>query len=406
MMTTTTTTTTISPATTAPLPKYIGYTGYTRPKPLVKVHTERRDIDIRDLFAMHGVNRSPGGALMKKWRKRWLENLPEAFYDQHDNLIVQVGMDKSSTIFTSHTDTVGRDSYSNIYASNGILRNHNGVLGADDTVGCWIMRRMIKAGVPGLYIFHDGEEIGCVGSRRFVEDNTEYLKGINRVVSFDRMGYSDIITNQSGTDCCSNEFATALAAQLNSLNLDFRYKPSALGAFTDSAQYMYDVPECTNISVGYFGQHGSGECLDMYHAYDLMEACIKVDWESLPVVRNPDEAYNWRKYKNSKYPRSTSARYNEWDDLDEAYYDARYELFTTPHETLATPSSGSVKKYSYDDIKTFDDKVYRCKTAAEFVQLFYMDEDLAAAWINWHSNMRWSDVEVVYDKQTKSRTRK
>ncbi len=364
--------------------KFPAYT-YYRPKPLVREHKVKRDIDIQDLFAMHSVNRAPGGVFMEKWRKRWLEGLPGAFYDTHDNLIVAVDLEKTTTIFTSHTDTVGRDSYSSIYARNGIIRNRGGVLGADDTVGCWIMRRMIKAGVPGLYVFHDGEETGCTGSRLFVEENAGLLRVIDRVISFDRMGYSDVITNQSGTDCCSDAFALELSERLNALNTDFKYKPSALGAFTDSAQYMYDVPECTNISVGYFGQHGAGECLDMYHAYDLMMACIKLDWESLPTVRDPNEAHNWRKYVSKKYLDA-----NKLDD--ELWIDEHYGEY----ENLTTSSSSGVKQYHEDDLLEFENEAMRCDSASEFIQLFYMNEDRAVAWISWRENMRWPDVEVVY----------
>jgi hypothetical protein len=57
------------------------------------------------------------------------------------------------------------------------------------------------------------------------------------------------------------------------------------GVFTDSASFMETIPECTNVSVGYFEEHTKNEHQNMTFLQKLADACLNVKWESLPTVR-------------------------------------------------------------------------------------------------------------------------
>ena len=70
------------------------------------------------------------------------------------------------------------------------------VLGADDKLGCYIMCRLIEAGVSGLYVFHVGEEVGGIGSSYLAKTYPDKFHNIDRCIAFDRKGYSDVITHQ------------------------------------------------------------------------------------------------------------------------------------------------------------------------------------------------------------------
>jgi hypothetical protein len=50
---------------------------------------------------------------------------------------------------------------------------------------------------------------------------------------------------------------------------------------------MDDIAECTNISVGYFNEHTVDEYQNLTYLEDLCKGVVKVDWENLPVVREP-----------------------------------------------------------------------------------------------------------------------
>lgn len=212
--------------------------------------------------------------------------------DSHNNIFVEIG--ESTTCFTSHTDTVDNKTGKNVLIQeNGYLKvSGGGVLGADCGTGMYIMMRMILAEVPGLYVFFSTEEQGRIGSQKF-----EMPAHINRCISFDRKGTNNLITTQSGEKGCSDEFANHFIAHFN---LPFVKDPT--GSYTDSYTFFDTVPECINLSVGYYYQHTKSECQDVQFAEDMVRACLNMDWEALPTVRDPEEDYiqpyaNYRGYK-------------------------------------------------------------------------------------------------------------
>jgi hypothetical protein len=85
-----------------------------------------------------------------------------------------------------------------------------------------------------------------------------------------------VITHQLGSRCCSDAWAQALADGLNKYMSDGSFSPCPNGVFTDSASYMDCIDQCTNLSVGYHGQHGNTEHIDMQHAFDLCLALIRL----------------------------------------------------------------------------------------------------------------------------------
>lgn len=248
--------------------------------------------------------RDYGTASEMDFINEYLSQVEGITFDIELNLYVKIG--ESETIFSCHTDTVHRSSGKQkiFYAkdvhiigktTNKKEEEYDGeCLGSDDGVGIWIMLNMIEVGVPGLYIFHRGEECGGIGSSYIHDDNPELLKGYKRAIAFDRRGDADIITHQAGQRCCSNTFAWALSSALNICNEKFKFQPSPGGVFTDTANYVNLVPECTNISVGYEFEHSVNEILDYAHAQRLSDACCIIDWEALPTEREPvDEFASW-----------------------------------------------------------------------------------------------------------------
>lgn len=212
------------------------------------------------------------------------------------NLAITVG-ENSKTLFSCHTDTVHRTPgmQTVIYDPTMAMayKNDAECLGADDTTGVWLMLEMIEAEVPGTYIFHRGEECGGLGSRWLSYEEENWLMQFDRAIAFDRKGESSVITKQRGSTCCSSEFAMALATQLGKEWLE-----DPTGSFTDTANYTHLIPECTNLSVGYYDQHSSEEMQNTGFAMALRELCINtVDWEHLPTVREAKEEpiYIWNK---------------------------------------------------------------------------------------------------------------
>jgi len=202
----------------------------------------------------------------------------------------------SDTMFTCHLDTVYTDLYYGIYEvdikhvidGDFIKTNEYTNLGADDKAGMVIMLNMINEKVPGLYYFFQGEETGRIGSSKLSAIFNDLvtaskLPKINRCIAFDRSGYEMVITHQKKLRCCSDEFANELAKQLNGYG--FWYRLDTEGGRTDSYQFIDLVPECTNISVGYFYEHTVFEKQDIEFLELLSVVATKINWDNLPIVK-------------------------------------------------------------------------------------------------------------------------
>ena len=178
-----------------------------------------------------------------------------------------------------------------------IVTDNNSILGADDKAGVVVLMYMIANKVPGVYWFFIGEERGGLGSRHVASniDNYEFMKGKKKVVSFDRRNYFSVITKQMGVQCCSNQFAQDLCDELNKSGLKLSLDPT--GVFTDSANFIDIVPECTNISVGYFSEHTHQEMQNMTYLEKLCKASVACDWEGLKSYRKlAFEGESFKKY--------------------------------------------------------------------------------------------------------------
>ncbi len=220
----------------------------------------------------------------------WLVNrLPVTMIDAAGNIHCDQRREPANrTMFTSHTDTVHSSGGVNtVHVDGDFWRASEGsALGADDGAGIALMCHMIERGVAGYYIFFRGEECGGIGSKWLSDNMPDVFKSIDHAVAFDRAGYYDVITHQAGGRCCSDEFALALADEVSS-DTDW-YMPDATGVYTDTAEFIYQVPECTNLSVGYARQHGDREEQDVKFLQGLAERLVQVNWDLLPTVRSTE----------------------------------------------------------------------------------------------------------------------
>lgn len=254
---------------------------------------ERAQID--ELTQMLSFKRPAHSSTEQAWVEQFIDpllthqNATHSCVDDYGNRWVLVGEVDTHVMFTAHTDSVhtlqGHQTVARVGRFLVLSDEKSNCLGADDATGCWIMKRMIEAGVPGLYAFFRAEEVGCQGSRWALDNRPDLIKHIQACVSFDRRGTSSVITHQSWGRCCSDEFAMALAEALCTDEL--LYAPDDTGIFTDSATFMSTIAECTNISTGYDYEHSADESQDLVHLVHLTRRILQVDWQALPIEREP-----------------------------------------------------------------------------------------------------------------------
>lgn len=248
----------------------------------------------------------------REFLARFVANIPGIKKDVFGNLYVQIG--DSDTLYSCHVDTVHKDSgRQDIYQIDDlIVSDGKNVLGADCAAGVWLLRKLIYAKKPGLYVFHRAEEIGGKGSLAFRKEHN--LSQYSRAIAFDRRGKGDVITYQSGDRCCSDKFGLALA---NALNLDHTLSPH--GSFTDTAIYTGDIGECTNVSVGYDDEHTASESVDLEYLSRLFDAVLHADIDALPTERKPgdsesywgDWAHDWKGFNDLA----------TYDELEQLFFD-------------------------------------------------------------------------------------
>lgn len=192
--------------------------------------------------------------------------------DSHGNYFYQIG--ESRSIFAAHLDTVSskHQDVKHVLDGETIKTDGTTTLGADDKAGVTILIWMMKHNIPGTYYFFIGEESGCIGSGLAAKYG-EFKGKYDRIISFDRRGTTSIITHQSWSRCCSDVFADALCDQLNKSD-KLKYIKDDGGVYTDSAEFVDLIPECTNVSVGYYSEHTMRESQDIRHLVDLCQ----FDW--------------------------------------------------------------------------------------------------------------------------------
>lgn len=280
--------------------------------------------------------------------------------DGFGNLWRDVGKNPS-VLWSSHTDTVHRNDgiQALTVSEDGFMwtdDKDSSCLGADCTTGVYLMVQMIRAGVPGRYVFHRAEESGCQGSRYIATKTPEMLDGIEAAIAFDRYAYNSVITHQSGGRCCSESFATSLAHMLQAKNSKLSFSSDPNGVFTDTAEYTELVPECTNLSVGYLWQHGKEEVQNLPYLADLLKALrklTKADLDTLVIERDPtkqDYLYDpWedeRHCASTKYTRVYSEDRRELEEAVTWYPEAAAlllaELGYTADDILFVMESGKV----------------------------------------------------------------
>ena len=191
------------------------------------------------------------------------------------------------------------------------------------------MLHLINNNVPGLYYFFIGEEVGCIGSGLASSKSISEFKGkYDRIISFDRRGTDSVITYQSSTRCCSDEFADSLAKQLNISGLSYKKDD------------MIEVIDSTNNNLNFKGD---------VESYDSNSGQIHIKISTIQgTFSNTSKIYLVRMfYESNPYYSITPDQYIGWiltsDDSGESRQIKTYN-YTTGAVSLDYPFSYELNK--------------------------------------------------------------
>lgn len=317
--------------------------------------------------------------------------------DDCANLHVDNRHGTSRTLFVAHVDTVHhKDGKNKIRKTKTHWYAKGDVLGADDGAGVALLMHMIHHDVPGYYIFTQGEERGGIGATYLAKEKKDLLAQFDRAIAFDRRGLDSVITHQGWGRCCSDEFGSALCYELGKANDNMMHLNDDTGVYTDTAEFTEIIPECTNISVGYDHEHSQREELNLVYYQQLSSAVLLVDWESLPVKRDPtqpdpDDRWgrgSWRGYNTSSTVPTGTSLVDWYEDYDVAGYG---------HDSR--PIDGSYHTYDPEFERIYDDLIdFKYGHVAPLLQriadIAYPEDPALAV---KHMNAKQLDPKVIDD---------
>lgn len=292
--------------------------------PELKPHDVPNNTLMRTLHRCLSVKR-PHGGVGESTLAAWVASqVTVTMIDGAGNIHIDTrSSPKHRTLLTAHLDTVHHhDGHNAITLDGKYWRGRGAALGADDGSGVALIMHLLSTGFQGYAVLFRGEECGGVGSKWLADEMPELLKEFDRAVAFDRAGYHDVITHQARGRCCSDKFAEALGQALTTEDFSMAYVPCDGGVYTDTAEFIHLIPECTNLSVGYFSQHGSEEHQDVEFLQTLANQLETVRWDDLPTERDP-KVYEpkFMGFTNYKHDRAIEANKKATRDTKPHWYD-------------------------------------------------------------------------------------
>jgi hypothetical protein len=207
-------------------------------------------------------------------------------------------------LLVAHMDTVHKELPKIIYYdknTDSILSPQG--IGGDDRCGVYMIFEVIKKFNCSV-LFCEDEEIGAVGTEKFLETKLANEVEFNYMIEFDRMGKNDAVFY----DCDNPEFEKFITKEF--------YK-TAYGTFSDIS-YLAPYIGCAavNLSCGYYKAHTTNE----YVVLKEMENSIQAACNILARTTEADKF----EYIEAVYAKSYS-KYDCYDDYDVTYFMVEYQ---------------------------------------------------------------------------------
>ena len=303
---------------------------------------------------------------MKSYLERRLRNEGYKEIYNEDGFLYAPG--DIPVLLTAHMDTVHKERIEDFYEAeleNGNHKLHSPQgIGGDDRCGIYIILQIIAKGYRPYILFCEDEEIGCVGSEKFVRtDHIFDLSAMKYLILLDRRGRDDCVFY----DCDNRDFVNYVRSTTGNVE--------AYGTCSDISIL---APECgvsaVNLSCGYYNEHHLNE----YVILEEMKRTYEITLDLLDDLDNVSQfEYVERSYR--KYSVRTTGGYEWYDDYD--YYSGYYNN----SKTTTVENEKTLYGVNWMDEGILKYMTVEASSRLEAVGMFLMD----------HEELTYNDI-IVY----------
>ena len=207
---------------------------------------------------------------------------------------------------TAHMDTVHTETVKVVYEyekdGDYYISSPQGI-GGDDRCGIYMIMNILRNGNKPYVVFCEDEEVGCVGSKKFVKtDYINELKDCKYIIELDRANANDCVFYE----CANREFEEFIE--------DTTGYVKNWGSCSDISVIC---PACkvagVNLSCGYYNAHTLGEYVsmnEMKRTQTIVEKLLKTECVAYEYVERTyggyakacgydDDWYDWTTYRTS-----------------------------------------------------------------------------------------------------------
>ena len=234
--------------------------------------------------------------------KSYLSEKLSEYYEtviENDGYIYAPG--SSPVALTAHMDTVHKypvvQYWGNVNDKGQHIISSSEGIGGDDRCGVFMILEILRTTVfrPTI-IFCEDEEIGGVGSEKFIKDNIE-LNDVRFFIELDRANGNDLVFYED-----DNEDFQTWCEDITGYVTNF-------GSFSDISNFcpVYGISG-VNISCGYYNPHTVNE----YVVLEEMEASIMAAIKLIDAASELEEPFEYIEYTYAHY---RDGRYMGWNDI-------------------------------------------------------------------------------------------
>lgn len=196
---------------------------------------------------------------------------------------------------TAHMDTVYRETVKDFYEKTGkdghhIISSPQGI-GGDDRCGIYMIMKLLESGYRPYIIFCEDEEIGCIGSSKFIrhKELVEELRRCNYIIELDRKGSDDAVFYS----CANPDFTEYITSKTKYIE---RY-----GSCSDISVIAPETGiAAVNLSCGYYNPHQTIEYVDYEEMMntvgvvkDLLDDKDCQQYKYMRKTYAPVKSYSW-----------------------------------------------------------------------------------------------------------------